>query len=327
MNIDPTINILCAADDNYAPYCGIMLTSLFENNKDCHFEVWVFVDGSFSEDNKRKYSLLGQKYGQEIVLQKIDEMNIQGFPINERMHITLSTYYRLFASELLPRYMHKVIYLDCDIIVVGGIKQLWDIDLHDIAIGGVLGFRPSYSDKCDCLGYSRTFGYFNAGVLLINLDYWREKSLSKKVFDFISVHHSSLPWMDQDALNGVLYNSKEILPARYNFMTMVFLKDCWENYAKETQHYYLDEFKKRVVVHYVGGEKPWIYRTYGGPFFSDWEKYRRKSLWKDCRDTKPLQKHFKHLIKRYTFPHFFRKQHSQWVVLSESKRAFQDCII
>ena len=25
------INILCATDDNYVPYCGIMLTSLFEN--------------------------------------------------------------------------------------------------------------------------------------------------------------------------------------------------------------------------------------------------------------------------------------------------------
>ena len=48
-----TINILCATDNNYAPYCGIMLTSLFDSNRDCHFVVYIFQDGSMSEVNKK----------------------------------------------------------------------------------------------------------------------------------------------------------------------------------------------------------------------------------------------------------------------------------
>ena len=47
------INILCATDNNYAPYCGIMLTSLFESNRDCGFNVFVFVDGCLSNANQK----------------------------------------------------------------------------------------------------------------------------------------------------------------------------------------------------------------------------------------------------------------------------------
>lgn len=327
MNKDSTINILCATDDNYAPFCGIMLTSLFESNKDCRFEVYVFVDRSISEENKWKYSLMGKKYGHEIIFQKIDELEAQRFPINENMHITIPTYYRLFAAELLPKNVHKVIYLDSDMIVVDDIKPLWDIKLDNVAIAGVAGCRASYIDKCQSLGYPDTFGYFNAGVLVINLDFWREKALSEKIFDFISAHYFDLPWMDQDALNGVLYNSKELLPARYNFMTLVYSKHFWEDYTEESQRYYLDESRRKVVVHYAGRTKPWNYRSYGGPFFSDWEKYRRKSLWRDCRDTKPLRKHIKYSIKRYFFPRFSREQHRQWVVLPENKRFYKGCIV
>lgn len=132
-----TINILCATDNNYAPYCGIMLTSLFESNKDCHFVVYVFEDGSLTEENVKKYHILAQKYGNEIVLKTIDEFMVRTFPINICSHITLPTYYRILAAKLLPKEMRKVIYLDCDIIVNGAINPFWNVNLDGYALGAV----------------------------------------------------------------------------------------------------------------------------------------------------------------------------------------------
>lgn len=317
MDVKETINILCATDDSYAPYCGIMLTSLFESNKDCRFEVYVFVDGNLSEENKRRYGRLGIKYGNEIALMSMDEDLVQGFPLKENTYVTLATYYRLFAARVLPETVHKVIYLDGDIAVVGNIRPLWDVDIEGMAIAGVRGPRPSYNDVCEYLGYSGSHGYFNAGVLLLNLDYWRAHATEEKVIKFIEKYRGNLPMMDQDALNGALCDEKMMLPDRYNYMTMCCLKKNWEGYSEERRQMWVEEGRNKVIVHYLGRVKPWDYLHYGGPFYFEWEKYRRKSLWRDCRNTKPFIKYAKHLVKRYLFPGVIRRQHAEWFLFPE----------
>lgn len=327
MVMEDTINILCATDNNYAPYCGIMLTSLFDSNKDCRFVVYVFEDGSVSEENVNKYQRLAKKYGNEIVLKTIDEDMVKWFPMNEQTHITIPTYYRLLAADLLPKEVKKVIYFDGDLVVSGDIKPLWNVNLDGMAIAAVRGPSPSYEDKCISLGYPTTFGYFNAGVLVCNLDYWREHDLMDKFVKFISKKSSDLPMMDQDVLNGVLYSERFLLPDRYNYMTMSFLDAVWERYTEERRRECIEEGDKRVIVHFAGGDKPWNYWHYGGPFFSMWDKYRRKSLWRDCIDTKPIKKHLKHMVKRCLFPNLMRNQHRQWVVIPENKVYYKDCLL
>ena len=317
-----TINILCATDENYAPYCGIMLTSLFYSNRDCHFNVYVFIDGDFSETNKKKYYRLGQKYKNTINLMKIDNSMIEKFPINPG-HITRPTYYRFLVAELLPEDIHKVLYLDCDIAVVGDIKPLWNVDLIDKAIAGARGYGNWENEpSCERLGIDFSVGYFNAGVLVINLDYWRCNHVAESLIDFVVSNYdnkSCFLLMDQDILNSVLQNKKVFFPDRYNFRVCVFLKKFWMNYSGNQRNNYLEECGKVSVVHYASREKPWNYRSYGGPFFSEWEKYRRKSMWKNSRDIKPLKKHVKYMIKKYLLPKLFRSLHSEWVVLAENK--------
>ena len=70
--MEDIINILCATDNNYAPFCGIMLTSLFESNKDCHFDVYVLIDNDVSTLSRNKFSKLGEKYGNGVNLMTVD---------------------------------------------------------------------------------------------------------------------------------------------------------------------------------------------------------------------------------------------------------------
>ena len=318
-----TINILCATDNNYAPYCGIMLTSLFESNKDCHFVVYVFEDGSVTEENVSKYQRLAKKYGNDVVLKTIDESMVKGFPTG---WVTLPTYYRLLAPEVLQESISKIIYFDVDIIVKGDIKPLWKVNLDGMAIAGsrrASNWRDiSFSER---LGYNSFDEYFNAGVLVINLDFWRANDISKALLDYIRLNignKSKLLYMDQDALNVVLHDKKVFFPERYNFRPSIFMKNYWIDFPEDQLRHYIVECKSSAVIHYTG-EKPWNYRSYGGPFFSEWEKHRRKSLWRDCRNIKPLKKHVKHMVKRYLFPDMFRRQHNGWVVSPDTQQFYK----
>ena len=324
------INILCATDDNYAPYCGIMLTSLFESNKDCQFSVWVLLDGDMSHDNSKKYKKLERKYGHSIQLLTIDNHVLDACPINRQNDVdnhawvTLPTYYRLLASELLPREVRKVLYLDCDVAVVSDIRPLWDVNLADKAIAGVIdcdGFKNS-----ERLGLPQTerLGYFNAGVALYNLDYWRDNDVGERFFKYIRDNEDRLLLMDQDVVNGVLADEKCLVPERYNFQVSFFYKMFWDNYPVSLQQTLLEECGKATIIHYCGGTKPWDYAYYGSPFYAEWDRYRKLSLWSRNHLTRPFGRYIKFVLKKCFFSGSLRKKRQViWSVLPENRHCFE----
>ena len=74
------------------------------------------------------------------------------------------------------------------------------------------------------LQYSPSLGYFNAGVLLVNLRYWRENNLSESFFEIINKYPERLRYHDQDVLNIVLKEIKLTLPLKYNVQHGYFLQ-------------------------------------------------------------------------------------------------------
>lgn len=327
-NLLEKINILCATDNNYAPYCGIMLTSLFESNKDCRFRVFVFVDGCLSNTNQKKYKELEQKYRCEISLMAIDERLLEHCPINKQRDVdnhswvSKPTYYRLLASELLPQDIHKVLYLDCDVAVVGDVKPLWNVDLSGKAMAGVRDCDEENNRMR--MGNPAESTYVNAGVALYNLDYWRENHLGDLFFDYIRQNEAKLLLMDQDVVNGVLFDKIVLVSERYNFQVAFFAQDFWKDYSDALRNTLLSENKEATVVHYVGGIKPWDYRYYGSPYYAAWEKYRKISLWKRNHITKPLPTYAKFLMKKiFSSKTLKRKRQSIWEVFPENGFCFE----
>lgn len=323
------INILCATDNNYAPYCGVMLTSLFESNKGSRFEVWNLIDGDLSEENRQKFEELACQYKNVIHLVAMDNERLRNCPINRlnnedtHKYITLPTYYRLLATELLPEEVHKVIYLDCDIAVNGDITPLWNVDLTDKAIACVRDCYVFDKQIDERLGYPSEAGYFNAGVAVYNLDYWRKEHVSERIFDYIKEKGSQLKFMDQDAVNGELWAEKTFVPERFNFQVVYFHPIAWQYYTQEFKQVLLDECKKAVIIHYCFVLKAWDFRYWGGPFYAVWDKYRRMSLWRNAHITRPLRTYGKFLLKRLLCPNRLRKQRrSIWVVLPENEMCF-----
>lgn len=257
------MTILLASDDKFIQHCSVMVTSVLMNNPETEF--YLFTEGLKAENEallRRQVSRLGGT----LHICKIEKALMKDFPMPSYMssHITIATYYRLFAARLLPGNIYKVIYLDCDIVVNGSLRELWDYPIDNYALGAVYQSH----EVSDCLpngignhaysrlGLSKESGYFNAGVLLMNLKYWREHNVTERLFGFIRDHSDLIHAHDQDVLNAVLYNETAPLSPRWNYRE--------EFMYRKSLHYplktgYTFPVHNPIVIHYVSTPKPWQY--------------------------------------------------------------------
>ena len=292
-----TINILCATDRNFVPYCGIMLTSLFFNNENEHIDVYLLVDNTVLVQDRHKYHELAKQYGQTIHIISVDSSTFEKYPVYNSQW-TNSIYYRLLAAELLPSSVDKIIYLDADIIVTRSIREMWEIDIEKFAIGVVHDIWAPNQQVYDRLNLENDKCYFNSGSMILNLKYWREQKLSQKYMTYIKDNFEKLWFNDQDTLNGVLCNKKLMLPVTYNFQVL-FLKKSLFDEMTDKQKKDIFETKAPLIMHYSASTKPWMIMYYKMPYLDLWRRYRDLSMWRHTPNLLPKTKVLNWLIKRY----------------------------
>ena len=273
------INLLLGMDAGFAPYYGVMLTSLLENNRNHSFNVYVLTDSSWIDKLTEKYERLLSAYHSRLFVYQVDEALISQCPLTPESHITLPTYYRLMAPSLLPDSIDRILYLDGDVIVNGDIMDLWNIDISEYAFAGVEDWAYLLSDNYLRLQYDKHYGYYNAGVTLYNLDYWRRNRVSERIFEYINTNSKRLKWLDQDAVNGFLHKSRYVLPIKYNFQVFFFMREFWDLYPEEFRSDVLKTASKPVIVHYNGHVKPCDIHFYGYPYYKLWRRFARRSPW------------------------------------------------
>lgn len=269
------MNVVVATDDNFVQHCCIMLVSLLLNNKDVN--VFVLTEGLKPDSVKIiKEEVIG--HGGKVTFCIVDQKKVAEFPMptdKELSHISRATYYRLLIADLLPRNIDKILYLDCDIIINGSIKELWDLDMTGYAIAAVP--QIGYGYEAIRLGYPVKYGYFNAGVNLMNLGYFRDNHLSEKLLEYILSNKEKIKYHDQDTLNAVLYDKCLHIMPQWNMTSVVYDMDIFKkgdkdgdlvvnDYKKEKEN--IRKWKKKpIIVHYVSKPKPWqdncIHPKYG----------------------------------------------------------------
>ena len=111
-------------------------------------------------------------------------------------------------------------YLDCDTVVAQSLKHLWNVRLGDRIAGAVM--EPTiYKEVKESIGLGPEDGYFNSGVLLVNLKKWREENIQEKLLEFWKEKGGKLFASDQDVINGTLKRRILPLPPRYNFLLII----------------------------------------------------------------------------------------------------------
>lgn len=179
---------------------------------------------------------------------------LQEFPVDG--HATVATYFRLLLPTLLPAEIDRVIFIDSDTVVMADLWDLWKQPLQGKALGAV----PEHIISCRGHGY--TFGeYFNAGVMLIDLQRWREADLLNRGGAFARANPHRLRHWDQDVLNHVFLHDWLPIQDRWNACPHLFGLLPEASLAPEDLTASEQEaIRNPAIVHFAGGGglvKPW----------------------------------------------------------------------
>lgn len=273
------MQIVCSTDHNYIMPAGVMIHSASANNRYYRINFNVVIDDSVTQQDKHNLQSVLTTNNHRMSFSLVDNKKIINFPhlTDEGVHVTAAAYYRLFLGDLLPD-IDKVLYLDCDMIVKGDLMQLYNTDISDCPIAAVTDIEEGVKDYCR-LGYPQGHGYFNSGMELINLDYWRTNHCKEAFMHVIEQQPERIIAHDQDVMNIVFHDNKKRLPLIYNFQSNFLLKP---EFLQLSYEHYKDEieFAKQhaVIIHYVQ-QKPWK-RDCIQADRSLFIKYRQDTIWR-----------------------------------------------
>lgn len=290
------MDIVVCTDNNYVMPTGVLICSICENNKLEKITFHVIGDNALNDKGKKILKEQVYLYNQEVYFYTMmvnSELNslLLMDQKNQPKHLTIVSYFRLFLATILPTSVEKVLYLDCDIIVRHSLKELWNTDITDYAIGSIVDVDEGSLSKFNRLRYPQRFGYFNSGVLLVNLSYWRKYNLQEEYISFLKNYPERILHHDQDVLNYVLRERKKSLHLKYNVQNGFMFKTVnisWE-YENELNEAITDPY----IIHYIACKKPWV-KGCTHPYKSEYFKYRQLTRWKneplwECRVKTPLK--------------------------------------
>lgn len=301
--LDPVI--VCATDDAYIMPLAVTLYSAAENLRAGRSLRVFLLDGGVSDQNKMKLkeSLVDLPISYQWI--QFDDSVLKQFQVSH--HVSHTAYFRLLLADVLPENCEKVIYLDCDLLIKGDLQELWEMPMQgnallavqDVACPyvdcriGIKNFRrsnpylatfqpiPNYRE----LKIDPKAKYFNSGVLVIDLNQWRDLGLSAEFLQCLSENEEHIWCWDQYALNVVLAGRWQSLPLCWNSGSHVY------EYPSE-RHSPVDEteFEQMIndpkVVHFTTEWKPWHFGI-DHAFRQDFFAVLDRTQWKDWRPIRP----------------------------------------
>ena len=241
------IPIFFAVDNGYIPFLAVTLQSLIDNSSDkYHYSIKVLHVNVTSENKNAILKYQRKNVDIEFVdltyyLEKVKDK------LYTRDYFTATTYFRLFISDLYPHY-NKAIYLDCDIVVLGDIAELYNTDLGNNLVAAapddIIQCNEEFQEYVEkVVGVSDYRRYFNAGVLVMNLDQLRKFKFQEKFLYLLStVKFAAI--QDQDYLNRLCKGRVKLVSVGWNRMPM------------STIRINPDDIK---LIHYNYVYKPWHY--------------------------------------------------------------------
>ena len=274
------LNVLFASDDNYVPLLGVAITSLIENNQKDFDKINIFIlDDEITSKNKKRLENLINNSNHNLYFIKnknVTDLKIDLYSLGKNQNLT--AYSRLFLASLLPKDIDKIIYMDCDVLILGSFKELWMTNIEEHPCGAVLDVTDDFY-KTE-LGFNLEEDYINSGFLLINLKKWRQDNVEEKFIQFMVENQNKFYQHDQGVLNEVFKNQFLILDPKYNFSSRfkVLGYDLARKYGGMKREYYskdiIDNAKQNpIVVHFIGTHWNELWANENHPYRNLYEKY------------------------------------------------------
>lgn len=248
-------NICITLDKKFTMPAMIMLESLIFNSG-VNFEIHMIVD-DVNWFGYRDLSNLMKKRGAKVHLHEINQQQISGLILKHGLSAPL--YYRLFVTSILPVDVDQVLFLDCDLIILKDISEVFnnlesefdlaavdvlEIDIHQNRPWSIGSLDVAISSMKAKFGLQESEAWVNTGVMLINLNRWRKLNYEKEFMLLVEKVANVLNWNDECVINAVCHNKKVLhwnWNARVNLLNSKYSRDLSEI----------------IIAHAIGANKPW----------------------------------------------------------------------
>jgi lipopolysaccharide biosynthesis glycosyltransferase len=277
-----TVPIVFCANNSFTPYLDVCLSSFLDHvSAGVNYHFFVFHT-DISKNNKARLSERFTQYPQA----NLTFVNVNSFFAGKQMkakglvhHVTIETFFRFLIPEVLGKFK-KVLYLDSDLLALNDIAELFQTDLGDNLIGAIIdadylsclnyekmtpGRRQSngmtrYDYSVQVLDMADPYRYFQAGVLLINVE------KMKKQFSFTEIIDAAFAYkyiyLDQDVLNKLCSGRVLFLDPKWNVLVDRISDDSRQDLIKKWAPSRIAESYEAArinpsIIHYAGDLKPW----------------------------------------------------------------------
>lgn len=271
------IVVASASDAGYALPLGVMLYSVASHlPRGVELEACVLDDGLSGEDRGRVERSVPSNTR---IRWRKRSVELRGLPLWGRMPAT--TYQKLLIDQWADCDCGRVVWLDCDVLALRDITPLWMSELGDHAVGAVADQRiPLVSSRFGVsgwkeLGFEKSAPYFNAGVLVVDLDRWRAQGVGRRALEYLEARGDRVYFWDQEALNAALGGGWTKLAAKWNRHPSV---DAMLNPGAGPS-----ESPDDGILHFSGGMKPWKSR---GPGYALYSRFLDRTAWADARPSR-----------------------------------------
>jgi lipopolysaccharide biosynthesis glycosyltransferase len=255
MSIAATIHVATCVSEAYLMPTAVAFRSIAETTSSpLHFH--LATPNANEEALKRVRDSIPSGAGfthWPITTERLDQLSVSD-------HFHVIGYARILLPEILPSIVKKVLYVDADLIARQDISELYETTLDGFPLAAVqdqwgLVVGRAMVNWRDA-GMRAAEPYFNAGVLLMDLDHWRREDLSETVLTYARDHAKGLRFADQCALNGLLYERWKPIPAKFNVQRSLTEPDEWRSAFLDPNEA-TEATVSPVITHYAGKVKPW----------------------------------------------------------------------
>lgn len=233
--------VLLTFDDNYMDQSVNLILSIAKHNP--NNVSYICVGPMLKEENIN--TLLSLNVGIQV--------RCYDFSLDYEMgRWALSAVLRLFCPWLLSGEIHRVLYMDSDILCSGSLDELFNKNVACIAMCNEISGNVNKYQQDVVRKYNPTEIYCNSGVVVFNLDYLRTNYTFADIFTALNGYNGILHYLDQDFLNIYFKGQIDVLNAfHYNFQ-------AYELYGTKYYQRALDNCR---LIHFSVG-KPWLYKSH-----------------------------------------------------------------
>ena len=292
------MHIVFACDSNYAQHATVAMTSILRQTEHPEAVRFYILDDAIDTPVKEKITATVRAHRADVQFCTVDATQFQDFFVSGQL--SRAAYFRLEMGNLLPADVHKVIYLDCDLIVRADIRGMWDFDMQGKPLAavpdfGIMASSKDWKKKQVSLGVKPDDLYFNSGVLVVDLDAWRANDAGRRIERLAAEH--DYQHHDQDALNEFFYRNWTPLPLRWNVIPPVWYLFLKVLVRARFRRPAIEARQNIAILHYAGGYKPWEYDRYPA-FNPDYYDCLQDTAFRDVLMPQPNPKRKGRSIKR-----------------------------